>query len=455
MDVTRKVAEFVVETKLEDIPEPVRNIAREAILDGVGVTAAATVEPAGKIITEYVRDQGGTPEATVIGGGYRTSAANAALANGTLAHCLDFDDIGGFGHPTVVLMPAIFAVAEKLQKTGRDALEAYIVGYEVAANLQAGNVRRAADQLHGFHSTAILGNISSTAAVAKLMGLSVEQTQIAFGITASGAGGLLANLGYYVKPLHAGQAGRNGVIAGELAARGWTAAPDVIERPVGFAYAFYGEDSFDGDAALAQLGREWRIPQSHGLKKYPCCYYNHAALDGLLGIIKQNNLSFDEIESAQLEVPHLLPFFHPQPTTAFQGKFSYEYNLATAILDHEVVQESFTDGKAQSAELQSALRKVNVVENAALAGTPPQGAPVTIKTADGKEYRDVITSILGGPNDRLSHDVVLDKFRLNARRLLPDSEVDALVGMLDSLESTSVPDLMSRLAGSQVAVGTR
>lgn len=454
MDTTQRLAEFVVDTRIEGIPAKVRGLAREAMLDGIGVTIAATVEPAGKIITDYVRDLGGTPQSTVIGGGFKTNAANAALANGTLAHCLDFDDVGGFGHPTVVLLPAILALAEKLGKSGRDALEAYCIGYEVAANLAAGNTRRASDQLHGFHSTAIMGHMSSTAAAAKLLGLSVDQTRVAFGIAASSAGGVLANLGYYVKPFHAGQAGRNSVIAAELALRGWTAAPDIIDRPVGFAYAFLGIEHFDPDLVVVGLGTDWKIPQTLGLKKYPCCYYNHAALDGLLRLMRTNAIAFDDVESAELEVPSLLPFFHPNPTTAFQGKFSYEYNLATAILDHEVVQESFTDDKAQSPAMRQALSKVRVVEQPGkFQGPPPHGTPVTIRTRSGREYHEVVSSIYGGPNDRLQHSEVLDKFRRNAGRLLGGAEVEDLILSLDALESAQIADIVARIAGSPVPVG--
>jgi 2-methylcitrate dehydratase PrpD len=449
MEVTRRFAEFIVGTRLGDVPDAERTLAEGAILDGLGVTMAATSEPAGRMITEYVRDLGGAEQSTVVGGGFKTSAANAAYANGTLAHCLDFDDVGGFGHPTVVLLPAILALGERLGKSGRDALEAYCVGFEVAANLALGNKRQNVDQIRGFHSTASLGHFAAAAASAKLLGLDVEQTQRALGIAASGSAGLLANLGYHVKPLHAGQAGRNGVTAAELAARGWTASPDVIERPVGWAYAFLGRENFDAERATATLGKDWRLPASFGIKKYPCCYYNHAALDGLLKLLEDNHVAFDDVEVAQLEVPTLLPFFHPEPTTAFQGKFSYEYNLAAAILDHAIVQDTFTDAKATSPAMVEALKRAKVVAAPEKFEAPTaRQAPVSVRTKTGKEYRTVVQVPYGHATAPLIRDEIVAKFRTNASRLLSASDTKRLLGLLLNLELSSIPAIMA-IAGSR------
>lgn len=449
MDVTKRFAEFVVDTRLEDVPAEERRLAGVAMLDGLGVTIAATTEPPGRTMIEYVREMGGNPQASVIGGGFKTNNANAAFANGTLAHCLDFDDVGGFGHPTVVLLPAILAVAEQLGKSGRDALEAYVVGFEVAAHLALGNTRGAAllDQVHGFHSTAVYGHFAAAAAAAKLFNLDVEQTQRTFGIVASACAGILANLGYQVKPLHAGQASRNGVVAADLARRGWTGAPDIIERPVGWAYAFLGEH-FEAERATAGLGTEWRLPASLGIKKYPCCYYNHAALDALLGLLRENDVAFDDVASAELEVPKLLPFFHPQPRTGFQGKFSYEYNLAAAILDHEIVQESFSDAKAVSPGMIEALGRVRVVERPEKFSSPMhRPAHVNVRTAAGREISRVVDMPTGNAHDPLPAEHIAAKFRRNAGRLLEESDAARLLTLMENVEQSSIADVMA-LAGA-------
>ncbi len=444
MDVTKRFAEFVVDTRIDRAPAEARRLAGVAMLDGLGVAIAATVEPPGQMIVEYVREQGGNPRASVIGGGFKTSTANAAYANGTLAHCLDFDDVGGFGHPTVVLLPAILAVAEKLGKSGRDAVEAYVTGFEVAANLAQGNTRGGGklDQVHGFHSTAVYGHFAAAAATAKLLGLDVEQTQRAFGIVASSCAGILANLGYHVKPLHAGQACRNGVVAAELAARGWTGAPDIIERPVGWAYAFFG-DQFDPTKATAGLGALSRLPEVLGIKKYPCCYYNHAAIDALLGLLHDNDIAFEDVASAELEVPALLPFFHPRPVTGFQGKFSYEYNLAAAILDHEIVQESFSDAKATSPGMVAALNRSRVVERPEkFDSSTHRPARVMVRTAAGREIIRVVEMPSGGAADPLTREQIAAKFRLNAARLLTNADVERVLDMMENFENTTVADIM-------------
>lgn len=451
MEVTKRFAEFVVETRLDAVPAEERRLAGVAMLDGLGVAMAATVEPPGQMIVEYVRELGGNPQASVIGGGFKTNAAGAAWANGTLAHCLDFDDVGGFGHPTVVLLPAILAVAEKLGRNGRDAVEAYVTGFEVAANLAQGNTRGGLDQVRGFHSTAVYGHVAAAAASARLLGLDVEQTQRAFGIAASSCAGLLANLGYHVKPLHAGQAGRNGVIAAELAARGWTGAPDIIERPVGWAYGFFG-DQFDAEKATAGLGTQWRLPDSLGIKKYPCCYYVHAAVDALLGIVRDNGVGFEDVASAELEVPALLPFFHPRPVTGFQGKFSYEYNLAAALLDHQVVQESFSDAKATSPGMVEALRRARVVERPEKFTSPThRPAHVTLRTTAGQEITRVVEAPSGNARDPLPREQVAAKFRLNAGRLLSEGDVERVLGLMENIEHSSVAEIMAIVGAPALA----
>ncbi len=237
------------------------------------------------------------------------------------------------------------------------------------------------------------------------------------------------------------------MIAAELAARGWTGAPDIIERPVGWAYAFFG-DQFDGAKATAGLGTQWRLPDTHGIKKYPCCYYNHAALDALLGLLREHDIAFDDVASAELAVPALLPFFHPEPVTGFQGKFSYEYNLAAAILDHDIVQESFTDAKAVSPQMVEALRRVRVIERPEQFDSPThRPAHVTLRTNAGQEITRIVDLPSGNARDPLPHEQVTAKFRRNAGRLLGEKEVERLLALMENIEQSSMTDIMA-LAGS-------
>ena len=221
MGATETIARWVVNTNYEDIPPDAIRVANESCFDLLGVILAGSVQPVGQIIQKYVNDQGAVPEATVLSGGSQTTLANAALANGTMGHALDYDDFGGFGHPTVAIFPALLAIGEQTVATGRDLLEAYVVGCEVGLALQHTTKYKQMDR--GFHSTAVIGRLACAAACAKLLKLEEEETVTALGIAGSMASGLIHNFGTMTKPLHAGLTGRDGVTAVQLAQAGLTA----------------------------------------------------------------------------------------------------------------------------------------------------------------------------------------------------------------------------------------
>lgn len=217
MGATEIVAKWVVNTSYEDIPPEAIRMANESCFDLLGVILAGSVQPVGQIIQQYVADLGGAPDATVLSGGGRISMPNAALANGTMGHALDYDDFGGFGHPTVAIFPALLALGENMGATGRDLLEAYVVGCEVGLALQ--HTTKYNQMLRGFHSTGVIGRM----ACAKLLKLDEGQTTTALGIAGSMASGLIHNFGTMTKPLIAGLTCRDGVMAAQLAQRGLTA----------------------------------------------------------------------------------------------------------------------------------------------------------------------------------------------------------------------------------------
>ncbi len=190
MGTTEQIAQFVVGSNYASIPGEAVRLAKNAILDGLGVTLAGSAEPAGKIIAQYVKETGGAPQAGVIRNAFKSSTPQAALANGTMAHALDYDDVLGLmtGHVTVPVLPVVLALGEMYHRPGRDVLEAYILGVEVEARIGAGIGRH--HYAVGWHSTATLGTLGAAAAAVKMLGLNIRETRIALGIAASEAGGL-------------------------------------------------------------------------------------------------------------------------------------------------------------------------------------------------------------------------------------------------------------------------
>src|SRR6185295_15005941 len=228
--------------------------------DTVGVTLAGASEPASLIVRHVVEAEGGDA-CTVFGTPVRASMSGAALANGTAAHALDYDDMCfvSLAHPSAPLVPAVLAAAESARLSGRAVLDAYVVGFEIEARL--GRLMNPRHYQRGWHCTSTLGTIGAAAAVGRLLGLDAAAAGHALAIAASQASGLKENFGTMVKPLHAGLAARNGVLAALLARGGMVASRQAFEGPQGFLRAF--DSGGDGIAdAIADLGVRWEIEET-------------------------------------------------------------------------------------------------------------------------------------------------------------------------------------------------
>ena len=227
MEFGQTLAEYVAGITLDKVPKRDVDVAKLAVLDQIGVALAGVGEDPGVKVQNMV-DRCTANEATVLGNPRKTSTWLAALVNGTLGHTLDFDDCSSFGHPSVVLVPAMLATGETRDRSGREVLEAYIAGFEIGEALSR-IVPRRADQFHGLHSTALFGPLTSATVSGKLLGLTAAQQRHAWGIAASQAGGITGNFGTHTKPLHGGIASQAGVMAAELASNGFEANPDALD----------------------------------------------------------------------------------------------------------------------------------------------------------------------------------------------------------------------------------
>src|SRR6266850_3973686 len=248
----RLLGEFVASSMP---PAAARTRAARAVLDTIGVTLAGASEPAARIVQAVVSAEGGDA-CRILGTRARASASNAALANGTAAHALDYDDMCfvSLAHPSAPLVAAALAAAESTGACGRALLEAYVVGFELEGRL--GRAMNPRHYQRGWHCTSTLGTIGAAAAAARLLGLGPDAAGHALSIAASEASGLKENFGTMVKPLHAGLAARNGVLAALLAKAGMTASAAAIDGPQGFLAAMDSEcRSIDG--AAADLGARW------------------------------------------------------------------------------------------------------------------------------------------------------------------------------------------------------
>ena len=447
MGATETIAKWVVNTNYEDIPPDAIRVANESCFDLLGVILAGSVQPVGQIIQEYVTKQGAVPEATILSGGAQSTMANVALANGTMGHALDYDDFGGFGHPTVAVFPALLAIGEHSGATGRDLLEAYVLGCEVGLALQHATKYKQMDR--GFHSTAVIGRLACAAACAKLMKLDEAQTITALGMAGSMASGLIHNFGTMTKPLHAGLTGRDGVTAAQLAQMGLTAGDQVVEHPFGFAATVLGEGIYDLDQMAENLGKPYRIQDALIIKKYPCCGGNHAMLDSLFSLMRDNDFTVDDVANAEIDQSYYsVVMLYQEPEDDLKGKFSAKYNVAAALVDGEVKIDTFTQERIEDEAIGETMNKVRtrvMAKSEELLTNSENGLKVKITLKDGRvfEHTTARADILGGQKNPWGFENIQAKFRENVALVLNDEDVQrAVESWSDIPEVTNVTELV-------------
>lgn len=432
MEFGQTLADYVRSVSLDRIPQRDVDVAKLAILDQIGVALAGVGEAPGVKVQALV-DRCTSDEATVLGTPRKTSTWLAALVNGTQGHTLDFDDCSSFGHPSVVLVPAMLATGETQNRKGRDLLEAYIAGYEIGEALSR-IVPRRPDQFHGLHSTAMFGPLTSATVSGRLLGLDASQQRHAWGIASSQAGGITGNFGTHTKPLHGGLASQGGVMAAELAASGFEANPDALDAPLGYVYSVVAAGRMEGvDVAKATAGLgQWHIADTWRLKKYPCGYIAQGAIDAALRFREQSGLRLEDLTSVEVRVPHLQPYFRVRPTGEFSGKFGYEYPVACAILDGEVVKKTFSDEAFKRPEVKRHLGKFRTTEDPASKEHGPLG--VLAIEAKGRTIMQPIEIPLGDAKRPVPPAQVVEKYVRNAAEVVGTDVAERTAQMLLEIE---------------------
>jgi len=426
---------FIVETSYEQLTKQAIDIAKRSILDFFGVAVAGCEQDSSKIINDYVRGEKSKSEAGVIGGGFKTSAQLAAWANGTKAHALDYDDFSLPVHPTAAILPAVLAIGESFRLSGKDVLLSYIVGFEVEMSLRFGGKHHVEQ---GWHVTSTWGSIGAAAAVANMLRLDATKARIALGIAASLSGGLRKNFGTMTKPLHAGNAARNGVIAAILAWRGFTADENILSGSLGFFKVFGGEAEHDEQTDLG-LGAEFYIAAyGIGLKPYPSCAATHWAIQAALDLKRRYDIIPTDVVEIECRtssgVPRIL--IHHRPKTALEGKFSLEFCVAIALLDGEVTLRQFTDERVREYTVQELMRKVNYVHPSEMGASLMElNGEVVVKLRDGNVFSCKVDVAKGDRKNPLSWEEVSHKYKECVHPYLSLIDTNKSLDLILNLES--------------------
>ncbi len=437
---TEQFVEQILAVEYGSLPREAIDMAKQVTLDGFAVMLAGATEPlgVGRISTEYVRQMGGAPQSTVIAGGFKSSMLNAAYANGTMAHALDFDNTWyPLNHPTSPTLPAILAIAENYQLSGRQIIEAIVTAFEVQAR-----VRLAATGLKtgaGFHKPGTTGTFGATAAAAKLLGLNREQTLMALGIAGSRAGSLSINTGSMTKSSHSGHAARMGVECGVLAKMGWTASADVF-GPKGFFDTFLHGDARP-DLLIQGFGKPFRmVDPGVGFKKHPSNYFTHRSIDAALALREEFAIQPAQIERVEVIFPRFEYVNRPQPDTGLDGKFSVQYTTAVALLDGEITVDSFTNERRFARDAVALLPKVEFrIDDAIPADFDQMHVVVNVWFTDGRQVSKRIDKLSGWIGHPLTREQRLKKFFSCSRRVLEEKQSHRVLELVEQLET--LPDV--------------
>jgi 2-methylcitrate dehydratase PrpD len=436
MNTTLKIAEFIMAARP---PASARERAATALCDTVGVILAGAPETAANLIrrTVIAETRG---NCRVLGTADRASAGDAALANGVAAHAHDYDDMCfvSMAHPSCALVPAILAIGELTGASGSAALDAYIAGFELECRLGlVMNPRHYHER--GWHCTSSIGTLGAAAAAARLLKLDASSIVHALGIAASSACGLKENFGSLVKPLHAGTAARNGVMAARLAQEGFTASEQSLDGPQGYLAAM---DSQKPPSALAEatadLGLRWEILDTGvTVKLYPSCAATHPPLDVLLDLKRRHNIAADDIAAIDVEVDSMTPklLIHSRPSTPLEAKFSMPFCAAATIVFGHPTLETFDIEKIRDPRIQKLLPLITMRANPDFdAAAHLSRTNVTIRLKDGRTVSERADGARGYPG-RLTDDELNTKFLACAQRSLPRASAARVLEALRAIET--------------------
>jgi 2-methylcitrate dehydratase PrpD len=326
---TRTLAERARAVTYDALPDEVRELARQCLLDYLGVGLAGADDELVHILLAELSEAGGAAQAGVIGHGARLPVLSAALVNGAIAHALDYDDVNLAmpGHPSVAILPALLALAEEQRASGRQVIAAFVAGYETCCRI--GMALRPGHYNRGFHATGTVGAFGAAAACAHLLGLDAETTARALGIAGTQSAGLKSQFGTMCKPFHAGRAAQNGLLAARLAARGFSSRTDLVECAQGFA-ATHSPD-FAPEKALAEPKRGFHI-YNNLFKYHAACYMTHAPIE-CGRQLRDQGVAPADIAAIDLRLHHATDKVCniPAPTDGLEAKFSLRQTVAMAL----------------------------------------------------------------------------------------------------------------------------
>ena len=445
MGTTEDLARYIVDSAPERIPDALIHEGKRCLINFLAVAIYASRDPSLDILLDVFDAEGGSPLASVVGTGVRTTLQNAALANGYLGHLEDYDDthFPTVIHPSSPVLPAALAVGEHLHASGRDVLAASVLGMEACCRI--GMAVHPYHYDEGWHITGTTGVFGSIIAAAKLSGLDLGQMTHGLGIAGTQAAGVREVFGSMTKPFHPGRSAQSGVLASLLAQRGFTSTTEILEGRRGFA-AVMSEDSHlervnDG------LGESWEL-MMNGLKPYACGVVNHPLIDAMVALKNSAGIDPSEVQSVSARVhPLVLELVdRPNPRVGLEGKFSYQHSMAVGLVDGAAFPAQYSDARVADPVIAGLRDRIQATIDESMA---EDASEVTITLRNGQEHSQRIEHATGAPDNPMTDAQLNEKFRALVGDVFPSAEVDLMLSALWDLDQA--PDVGGVIALTRLA----
>jgi len=437
--ISRTLAEFACTLCFEDIPPGTLKTTKNHLLDCLGVGLAGSREEPARICYETFALLAGREEATVLGQKRRMAAMEAALINGTAIHSIELDDgrVGSAVHAGASTLPTVLALAEREGKGGRDFILAALIGYEVT--LRVAMAMFPHHRRMGFHPTGTCGGFGAAAAAGKLLGLSVPQMMNALGLAGTFGSGLREGErdALMMKRLHAGRAAQNGILAALLAKNNYQAPETIFEGDNGF-FRLLGKE-FDARKITDSLGRNFVTDQSY-YKLYACTRHLHAPIESLLGILKEQEISPEEVEQISVRIYKEGTYYpEAEPQNILDAQFSLPYTLAVVFYERQASLEQYREEKIRQPHLRALARKVKVELDPALDEEYVQKKKyaniLEIRLKDGRRIQNRVDYPKGSLENPFTDEEVRGKFKSLAPLAIGREKTAKILSLWENLEN--------------------
>jgi 2-methylcitrate dehydratase PrpD len=430
-----RLSEYVVTTQFEDIPRSVVEQGKVILLDTLGaiIRAASDRYSAGRMLLQFVKDLGGKKESTIIGPGYKTSAVNAALVNGTMGYYCDIEShhAESITHVAAVLVPTVLALTESNGLGGKELLTSLVVGYDVETRVSTA-LGPSALYARGFHPSAVAGCFGATSAAGNLLRLSSDQQKMAFGLAGCQASGLMAwetDNTENSRPFQMGIAARNGVTAALLAKKGFGGPPDIFEGRYGIFGAF--TDNPQPEKLIEDLGKRFTISEAT-IKLYSCCAFLHPGADALLSILSKNNLSHADIDGICLRFPKSGAAIIDNNELKSHNA---QYILPILAVNREVNIDDILHERRSDREINRLSKNTHVVYDEELGPFPEKySSVVVVGTKDGKRHSEKVEYAKGHPKNPVTRQELEAKFRRLVSSELSEKRIEDVIRNVDQIE---------------------